>query len=272
MKRIPPRSGDTTSRTGLLSTVDHALAILEMFGPQMPETGVLELSRKLNQPPATVSRLLKTLASRGFLEQVETTRRYRLGNKFFEIAARVTAGMNLLDIAHPVLEHLARVSGERVHLSVWDGAGSLSVDHVDSPRRVSLATGIGSRRPPNASASAKCLLAFQPSTTTDRVLRAGLKRYTPRSIMDPQEMWEEIERVRSAGYAMNLGEHHPDVAGIAAPVRDRYGVVIAAIGIGFSMDRATPDHLAGLVPHVVSAGQALSVRLGWSADRASSGV
>ena len=52
-----------------------------------------------------------------------------------------------------------------------------------------------------------------------------------RIIGDREDIEHDLEETRSRGYAVNRGEFRLGVCGIASPVRDRGGGVVAAIGV-----------------------------------------
>jgi DNA-binding IclR family transcriptional regulator len=60
---------------------------------------------------------------------------------------------------------------------------------------------------------------------------AHVKRYTPITLTRRKDIERDLEETRLRGYAMNRGEFRVGVSGIAAPVRDRTGVVVAALGV-----------------------------------------
>lgn len=62
-----------------LSSVRNALRILKSFSTFEPTKRVQELSESLGLAKSTVSRLLATLASEGFVIKDEKTKAYRLG-------------------------------------------------------------------------------------------------------------------------------------------------------------------------------------------------
>jgi DNA-binding IclR family transcriptional regulator len=246
----------------VLQTVDHALAVLEAFGPDCRDLGVAELSRMLRITGPSTYRLLSTLEARGFVEQDPKTKRYRLGLKLFEIASRISSGLSLVDIAHPNLEWLVQVTQETAFLAIWDQDSALSIDKVDSPLQLFLRTTIGARRPPNGASTAKCLLAFQPRSVIDQVLAKGLPKSTPHSQTDPDEFRAELEQVRRQGYAINRGGFHEQASGIAAPIRDRHQRVVASIAVGVPTSRMAEERIPELVEAVLTAASAVSTQLG----------
>ena len=110
-------------------------------------------------------------------------------------------------------------------------------------------------------AKAVIRLAFHPEVA-ERVLAEKLASRTPKTVTDPKRIRTALAEVREKGYAVTRSENHPEMGGIAAPLRDHSGEVIAACGLGipaFRMDRALIDRA---IPLVVRASAEISRLLG----------
>jgi IclR family acetate operon transcriptional repressor len=58
-----------------------------------------------------------------------------------------------------------------------------------------------------------------------------VKRYTPLTLVRRKDIEHDLEETRSRGYSINRGEFRQGVCGIAVPIRDRSGTVVAAVGV-----------------------------------------
>ena len=76
------------------------------------------------------------------------------------------------------------------------------------------------------------------------------------------ELDTELSRIRDQGYALNRGEWREQVCGVAAPIRDVSGEVIAAIGISGPAERLKPRRMKELCPFLIDAANEISARLG----------
>jgi DNA-binding IclR family transcriptional regulator len=247
----------------LIQSVQRATRLLKAFDSGPAELGVSELSRKVDLHKSTVSRLLATLESEGLIERVPATDKYRLGFMLVRLAGQVTHFGDVREAARPILIELTERSRETVHLAVLDGDEVVNVEQVSGPHMVREANWVGRRTPLNCVANGKALLAFLPAEQIERILAGPLPRYTERTIADPRRLRKELALVRERGYAQALGEIEEGLNGVAAPVRDAYGAVIASVSASGPAYRVTADCIPELGALVVEAANRISARLGF---------
>lgn len=248
----------------LIQSVRRAAALLKVFDNGPTELGVSELSRKTQLHKSTASRLLATMEREGLLERVPGTEKYRLGFMLLRLAGQVTHFGDVRTAARPFLIELAERSRETVILAVRDNDEVINVEQISGPHLVRDANWVGRRTPLTCVANGKALLAFGPAAEIERVLARPLVRITDRTITDPQRMRAELALVRERGYAQALGEIEDGLHGVAAPVRDAAGAVVAALSISGPAYRVTLDRLADLGRLTVAAAARLSARLGYT--------
>src|SRR5579864_9774629 len=122
--------------TRLMKTARKAVRLLRAFTRQEPELGVNELARRLDLDPATVHRLLRTMQAERFVEQDETTRKYRLGLGVLELASGLLQQRWIVGMAMPYLEELHSKTEETVILDVFNGAEVVCLAALNSPQEV----------------------------------------------------------------------------------------------------------------------------------------
>ena len=89
-------------------------------------------------------------------------------------------------------------------------------------------------------------LAFLPPDEVDRYFRAaGLRPFTPNTIVDVETLHAELEKVRQMGYALDREEHEPQVVCVAAPILNHSGIVLAAISVSGPAQRTVSAISAG---------------------------
>ena len=255
------QTGDGTNRPAArrIGAVERALAVLDALGEAQGEIGTNELARRTGINPSSVSRLLATLVDAGYAEPTPSGR-YRLGVRLLQLGSRALDGLDLRALARPALEALAAQTGETATLSVSGGRDAVTLDFARSPQAVQSVAQLGRPSIAHATATGKVLLAFG-----DVQLPAGrLTRYTARTITDLRTLEREIGDVRAAGWAAAVGEREPDLAAVAAPVRDARGDLAAIVGVQGPLTRLDAPAREQAVAALVEAASALSGRLGWA--------
>jgi len=219
-----------------LTSARSALQVLKAFTPEHPEWGVRELSSHLGWARSTTHVLLSTLAGEGFLKQ-SPDRRYRLGWTIFELGSVFLSGLELREVALPVMRRLNQRFNEAVHVAVLDRGEAVYVEKVASAKSVQLFTRMGLRYPAHCSGVGKALLAHASET----VLRdVSLIPFTSHTIVDPHVFRQELEHIRNVGVAYDREEALVGLSCVAAPIYDFTGEVIAALSISLPTVRFLP--------------------------------
>jgi IclR family acetate operon transcriptional repressor len=243
-----------------VAAVERSLRVLEELASSGGELGTNELSRRTGVNPSSVSRLLATLSSRGYVEHVEDTGRYRLGLRLLQLGNVVLAGLDLRDLARPHLEELVEETGETATLSVPGEQDAVTVDFVQSRSSVQSVARLGRPSVAHATAAGKALLAFG-----DVPLPSGrLQRFTPRTITDPRKLVTAVEHVREQGWAEAAGERERDLNAIAAPVLEAEGRLAGIVGLQGPEGRFDREARRLAVEPLLRHTRALSEALGWA--------
>ena len=107
------------------------------------------------------------------------------------------------------------------------------------------------------------MLAYMPSDEQERILpELDLKRPTPNSVGNLQELKAELYRVRKNGYASDMEENELHIRCIAAPIWDHTGAVHCSLSITVPVVRMPVTRLRQLVPLIQEAGLKISKELG----------
>ena len=245
-------------------TLQKGLQLLELLATRPELDGIAKLSRALEWSKSNVHRTLQTLVSCGYAAVNEG--RYTATLRLWTVGSLVHGRLDLKSMAAPALAAIAEGSRESAHLSILDGGEVIYIDKIESPQPVRAYSQVGGRAPAHAVATGKALLAYQPAETIGR-LAQGLQAYTASTITDPDRLIAHLAEVRAAGMAINRGEWRDQVWGIAAPVMDAEGKVVAAVGVSGPAGRFTPESFARFVPLVQDAARQTSARLGHVARR-----
>lgn len=249
----------------------RAMALLR--DSPLGELGLGELARGIGLHKSTVHRLLATLVRHSYVAQNPVTKRYRLGLVFLEFAYRVVEQLEVRRQALRPMHQLADLTGESVYVSVLSGGRTLAIDEVVGPRGVTLGTNAGVSLPLHATASGKCFLAWLPEDERDRLLaHQPFTRVTDRTIVDRDELMEELAQTRRRGYATNDEETEPGVRYAAAPVFDAHGAIAATLSLGAPVLRLPQSELPGIGAAVRLAAARVSAAMGYREEAAVAAV
>jgi DNA-binding IclR family transcriptional regulator len=120
----------------------------------------------------------------------------------------------------PVLDELSRATKSNVRLGTLRGTYvQLLQPSADRPvGRIHAESLLHSTIPAHAAASGKALLAFSPTAVVDRVIKAGLRAFTPHTITSPDILRQELTTTRLTQVASSRGEFEYGTAAIAMPI------------------------------------------------------
>lgn len=215
-----------------VKTVDRLVRIIESFSASDPAWTLTALSEHLGLPKSTLHRFLSSLEAHGILRQDRESKRWLLGYRLFVWGSRAEQSTPWQEIAKPIMQELVADTGETALLTVYASQEVLCLDKIESRHPVRLALDPGSARPTHAGASSKALMAYlQPSEIDAIVREKGLPRLCENTITNPEELKSELSRIREQGYATSYHETDPGAWGVATPIRDWSGKVVAAIGV-----------------------------------------
>ena len=119
---------------------------------------------------------------------------------------------------------------------------------------------VGARWPVHATSTGKCLLAHMSETLRGPLLRPPLKRFTDKTVTDPNRLLGELEKIRAAGFSTAREEIEYGYVALAAEVRDSLGEVEGAISIGGPTSRLTRQRVEELSVSLRAAADRLSAR------------
>jgi DNA-binding IclR family transcriptional regulator len=160
------------------------------------------------------------------------------------------ARARLILLASPALKQLLRKTEETTYLAVLAGDEIQYLSKEVSVREVRFDGSLALRRPVYCTASGLVMLAAA-GLDTARVVLGRVQRiaYTPHTVTDLEALMQWIHRIRRVGYAATYEGYIVGAAGIAAPVYDASGQVVAALAVGGPSERIKRQqrHLARMV-------------------------
>jgi len=246
----------------IITSLDRGIRIVEAI--LMEEKGLtpLELEERFSIPKTTIFRILYTLQSQDWVQKRGD--RYIAGHRFIKASMQALSGMELRSISTPYLEKLSNTTGETSHIGVWAGKQVMLIGVCDGPKHIRIANRAGSLAPSYSSSVGKVLLAYDVGSANvqDFFRNEELKQHTSNTLTDLGNLARELDKIVEQGYAVDDREYHDNVRCVAAPVRNGFGNVIAAIGITATTLTLTPEKVPEVSKKVIAIADEISYTLG----------
>ncbi len=220
---------DDAEREGGRQVIARAAVVLQIVGDHPLGLNMSQIARVAGLPRTTVQRLVAALAAQKLLA-IHKSGRVRLGPALARLAAK--AHVDVSAVARPHLEALRVSVDETVHLWVASDGEMVLIDRILCSHDVGIATPLGARRPMSSNAGGKACLAELPEVEVLRLVAGRLPSATVHSVVTPEALLRQLDRVRGAGVAFNLEESFQDVCASGAVLRtdtgQQYAICVAA--------------------------------------------
>ncbi len=243
----------------------RSMRLLELLAQGDSARGISELSRELDWTKSGLHRLLNTFVELGYVRKIEEKQQYQLTHKLLQLASRAVKKLDLRRAALPYLQSLLDETGETARLSILTSGTVICIEQVESLHPVRVQTQVGGTLPLGCSATGKAILAYLGDDAIERVAD-NMVAYNFRTLTSRQKLKADLAATRERGFAINRGERHLSVTGVAAPLRDESGKVEASIGISGPSERLSYETMIELGPIVKRIADSLSEELGWKDD------
>jgi IclR family KDG regulon transcriptional repressor len=229
-----------------LTTLDKSLQILDLLSKNPQGLSLLEMSNMIGFPKSSIHHILSTFLPYEYVSQDPETKKYSLGFKFLSIAKVILDHLDVRKIAYNHLRELQEKCQEAVHLAILRNGKVIYIDKIDKQGGLSLATYIGFRTDPHAAAGGKVLLSeLSRKEIMDIYGEKPLKTYGKNTITTLPQLFNELERIKKQGYAIDDEEYYEGIRCVAAPIRAGWKIIAAVSITGsiftMSMDRIRND-------------------------------
>ena len=227
------------------SVTDRLVRVLETFTPTRTAQTPAEIGRRAGLPSSTAHRIVGELVATGLLER-DDAGRVRVGMRLWELATRSSPALRLRQAALPFMERVQQRVREHTQLAILEQDEALFLERLSGTESGANLTRVAGRLPLHASSSGLVLLAFADRGLQDRILDGPLVPLTRDTITDPRVLRRKLDEVRTLGHAIAPGSMEEVSTGVAVPLRDATGTVIAALSVVLPRDAATEPALVEL--------------------------
>ena len=233
--------------------------VLDCFTKVEPRISLNIISEKTGFPKSTVHRLLKSLKDIGFIIQDSSRDLYRLGDRILNLSGIVLSDLDLPRHSRSPAIRLMNQSGEAVHVCVFDGQNVISVDRHDMGKNTNEIVKIESE-PPYCTGTGKAILACLSDKHVRDLIGQNLEKYTSKTMTDLSQMIEELDLIRSRGFAIDNEERQYGIKCVSVAIYHK-SKVIGAISVTGAKERFSESRIIILADLVKDAAYFISQSL-----------
>jgi DNA-binding IclR family transcriptional regulator len=249
---------------GASGTVSRALRVLETLAEAPQGMPLATLSDELELPRSACHRLLAELVRCGYVRQLRAQGDYALTTKLPAVGLGFLGASGIVDIAQPIIDRLAELSGELVRLALVDGDRLTFVAKAQGARsglRYDPDMGIDVRLSCSAGGHA-WLMTLSEERATELVARQGFgdpKAYGPKAPTTFRALMKILDEDRKRGFSMINEMYAPGMTAMAAPVLRKGRDAVAVITVAGPLQRLTPARMLELRAPLLSAATELAM-------------
>ena len=228
------------NRRDWIAGLEKGLAILEAFDNDRPRMTPTQVAERTGLSRTAARRYLLTLEYLGYTYSDGklyglTPRVLRVGWSYFD-SARLPRSVQ------PFLQQLSAAIGESVYVSVLDEWELVVIARNGGTRVMTTGFVLGARVPAPLISPGVILLAHEPSDAVrDWLGRTELTPFTPHTVTNRERLYATIRAARTNGYALVEEQLQVGVRGIAVPLKNRHGDVIAALSVNMPIGTESSD-------------------------------
>lgn len=215
-------------------SASRALVLLKLVGNHHPQgVRLKDLIAETGQDRSTVHRLLACLVDEGFLERANPSKSYRLGIEAMQLGL-ISAGMtSVVDRFKPVMQRIARQTGDTVFLIVRSGDHALCMHREQGPYPIkAFVIEPGSRRLLGVSSVGMSILSSLPDSEVQAHFARHEEEYD-RLRMSADKLMRAVRETRRNGYSEAHDFRQDETNGVGCSFRlarnSHAGISVAAI-------------------------------------------
>lgn len=229
----------------------RALSILETFEEKDTALSIAEISRIVGLHRSTVHRLVVTLESAGWLCKLQKSEKFVLGLKVLALRENVNQPSSQVEVIRPLLEDLAKKTGETVILSMKDGMQTICVDIIESTYMLKISSSVGQGYPLYAGATGLAvLIGMEENEVREYLSKTELKSFTSTTHTDPAELYQIYLKAKKDGYIVSSGHVDPGVVGIGVPLFFKKLNKHGSISCVLPDSRATKENVESIIINI----------------------
>ncbi|MDY0234714.1 MAG: IclR family transcriptional regulator [Gudongella sp.] len=228
----------------IIGSVVKAFHIIDYISEEEREQGATEISDALGYGVSATYHLLNTLKECNLITQNINTKKYQLSLKMWQLGMSAYRQNHISIALKPFLVDLKNKTGETSNLTVLDKNKIVYIAQEESDKLIKMFTQTGASAPLHCTAAGKIFLAYKSPEKRDEILKDyNLTYFTENTIIDKNQLLNELVKVSELGYGFDIEERDEDVSCVAAPIFGLHDEVIACLSISGPHNRFTNKNI-----------------------------
>ena len=244
--------------------LEKGMQVIELIAQSEKGLTVQEMVNSLEHSKTSIYRIVCSLEEMGYLNKNQGNNSFSITKKLFRIGLSSLGTTTIIEHAYDPMRRLRDSLRETVVLGTLMGTKIVILEQVIGSHHFSfiLKPGVGVCL--HASAPGKAMMAYVSDTERKEILgKIEFKPYTENTITNTADYLKELERVRSNGYGLDMGEELTGVRCIGAPVFNQAGKVAAAVWITGPAERLSDKAIKDYSKQVVACANEISKKMGF---------
>ena len=246
-----------------IKSIYKAMRVLECFNEKQ-QLSITEISEKLGMYKSNVYDILSTLSAMNYVTKNEDSSKYSLGPSLARLGRAAAASNNLQNIAASIINRLVEQTEETVYLTIPLGYQSFYLNAAYGSRAIAgedIGMMVNTSEPMHLTSSGKAMLANMPDSFVNNYLSLPLCRGTEYSIVDPAQLREELELIRSKGYAIDEQENTLGLRCVGVAIMRDAREVVGGLSLSGSISHLTKDKIEPYAKLLKAAAAQISANL-----------
>ncbi|GEM_PF-344704 len=252
-------------------SIERALSVLNCFTRGTEDLSLTEISKIVDIPYSTASRITGILEKESFLYRDKHSKRFSLGRKVYSLGYCAKQNDFILKVVHPYLESLRDQCGETALVYVREGDYRILLEKASAFHNFKFSPTVGSKYVIWAGAGGRGFLAFADPEERNRMISES-RQLTPYTTTEKKKMMRDLYHTCKYGYCYCENEYQEGFSSIAGPVVDNTNSILCTIAVTGPTTRFKSDILEGLKKRIPEYCLEISKTFGWTENLSEPGI
>ncbi len=225
-------------------TLEKGLTILGLFDRDHQNRGLSEMARLTGINKTSTYRLVNTLVKLGYLRKSTNNKALRLGPRAFVLGHHFFHGFDIFQSVKPIIDKTFLEQKISIDSALLHGRTLISLYRREMPNLIYFRLPLIMDEL-YARAMGKAVLSkLDPDEVSNIIEEIQLKKLTPKTLLDKEEILKNIELTRNRGYSINNEEYVEGLICLGAPLMNfRNNTVVGAVSLDFPTSEYTLDSI-----------------------------